>query len=131
METIEIKQKFVTLEQAKWLHEICKINVYYYWIVSNNEERRVKATSLMYFKYSERYPSPEQWQVVEWLRINHGIWINITAEVYTDGINYLWQIINLKDYDKSTGLYGDNGEYNLPEEACSAAFDYIKNKKLI
>ena len=80
--------------------------------------------------YFETFSAPEQWQVVEWLRVNHNIFIQVVAEVYIDGTNYLWNTINLAK-DESTPWYGDNGEYNTPQEAYSAAFDYILKNNLI
>lgn len=56
---------------------------------------------------------PEQWQVVEWLRVKYDIWI----EVYYDN--------NKKEY--YTVLNGEEYIFQSPQEAYSTAFDYILN----
>jgi hypothetical protein len=61
------------------------------------------------------YDAPEQWQVVEWLRVNHGIW------VYADFLgSWMYTIVLLKDNSRREVYH-----FNLPQEAYSAAFDYI------
>lgn len=56
----------------------------------------------------------------EWLRVNHGIWVEVSRE-YTTG-KYIYQyFINTNNQE-----FG----FNSPQEAYSAAFDYIL-KKLI
>ena len=64
---------------------------------------------------------PEQWQVVEWLRVNHGIWVYVVGggnnryyPMYQDKNQYKLAL----DLDKC---------YDTPQEAYSAAFDYILN----
>jgi hypothetical protein len=58
--------------------------------------------------------APEQWQVVEWLRINHGIWVAILEHsINGKGIFYEFVV-------KGMTFSG----YNSPQEAYSAAFDY-------
>jgi hypothetical protein len=70
------------------------------------------------------YSIPEQHQVVEWLRVNHGIFIsceqNYKGEFWTqfhkksDTIIPRWEVI-AANYDSP----------NSPQEAYSAAFDHI------
>ena len=124
---MEIQRFYVTFKQAKWLSELDKINVYYYWIVSKDktEARRIKGASLMHFKYSERYPAPEQWQVVEWLRVNHGIFV-FPDPVY-DFSEWTGTIVRKGSTDMLFRKVG----FNSPQEAYSAAFDYIINNNLI
>jgi len=66
-----------------------------------------------------------------------GIYLNISNEAYKDGVNTLWQVF---EYDtsnednwsnNSTGLYGDNGEYDLDEsrEQAIAKANQIYNNK--
>jgi hypothetical protein len=74
--------------------------------------------------------APEHWEVVEWLRVNYGIFIsceqNYKGEFWTqvhkknDHIIPRWEVI-AANYDSP----------NSPQEAYSAAFDYIKNNNLI
>ena len=79
------------------------------------------------------YLAPEQWQVVEWLRVNHGIWV---YSLPIDNEMKLWQsriikgqpFSNLKNTLKiiNNGKISYMGLYS-PQEAYSAAFDYILN----
>jgi hypothetical protein len=117
----EIKPKYITFEQAKWLKEKGFENIQIDYGLNqmlNNAK------------------PPEQWQVVEWLE-NFNLYINISTEFYKDGVNFIWQIL---EYDvnearyigkKSSMSYGDNGEYKTRESAYLAAFDYILNNNLI
>ena len=70
------------------------------------------------------YDAPEQWQIVEWLRVNHGIWIGITLYIIPYGTFYSANVQN--NDNKHTSFSG----HSNPQEAYSAAFDYIL-KKLI
>lgn len=73
--------------------------------------------------------APEQWVVVEWLRIVHGIQVFLDYTFY-DGFHYGCK------YVKSNGDYGDIWKEGVeddidgvstPQEAYSTAFDYILN----
>lgn len=70
--------------------------------------------------------NPEQWQVVEWLRVNHDIWVSCYPtsnplkcqfRIYKNDNGVMGQV-----YDDYMGK-----EFNSPQEAYSAAFDYILN----
>jgi hypothetical protein len=83
------------------------------------------------------YHAPEQWQVVEWLRVNHGIWVNIECDCYGE-LWYAKLLVASKerwsDLDKRhdvTSAYRFLGEYKSPQEAYSSAFDYLKKKNLL
>lgn len=44
----------------------------------------------------------------------NGFFVSIVPEVYDDGTNWLWQIVDIRSgthENLSTGMYGDNGEY--------------------
>lgn len=77
---------------------------------------------------------PEQWQVVEWLRINRGINIlPIESYTYPDEIKNRWkyQIINKQEknkdiFNKKFFIESDY-EFQSPQESYSAAFDYVLN----
>jgi N-dimethylarginine dimethylaminohydrolase len=73
----------------------------------------------------ESYSAPEQWQVVEWFFKKHGLFIQVLCETYNDGYCFLWQIHNIKNSNNSSMWYGDNSEYDTPEKAYYAAFNYI------
>lgn len=86
--------------------------------------------------YFQTYSAPEQWMVVEWIRLNYGIWIY----PYCAGNNkFHYGIANSMTGSIITNSYRRNGNkleslfagYSSPQEAISAAFDYIKEKGLI
>jgi hypothetical protein len=72
---------------------------------------------------------PEQWQVVEWLRVNYGIWINVDAV----GENMdECRFVCFRNYKEKVAEYAKiikdwdyNGRYENPQDALSAAFDYV------
>ena len=73
------------------------------------------------------YKYSEYCLIKQWLRNKHNCHIYIMPEAYKTGINFNWQIlfyeVNHDDCwgDKSTGMYGDNGEYPTYELALEAA----------
>jgi len=123
----EIKPTYITFEQAKWLKEkgfdeSCRmlINGAYEPFHLNLIETQYFQNNSVLLK--DCYSAPEQWQVVEWLRINHGIWIWV--ENYPNEDNFTPQI-------PKANLSKILGYYKSPQEAYSAAFDYIKDNNLI
>jgi hypothetical protein len=66
---------------------------------------------------------PEQWQVVEWLRVNHGIWVCVDREEGSTYWKFNIRLLQLKGHKYG----GFGGEFNSPQEAYSAAFEYIKD----
>ncbi len=76
------------------------------------------------------YSAPEQWMVVEWIRLNYGIWIY----PYCAGNNkFHYGVANSVTGSIITNSYRRNGNkleslfagYSSPQEATSAAFDYV------
>jgi hypothetical protein len=63
------------------------------------------------------YDAPEQWQVVEWLRINHGIWVYVK-------LGFGYEFVIQKTAVPFEIIYTD-GTFKSSQEAYSAAFDYI------
>jgi hypothetical protein len=123
-----IKPTYTTFEQSKLLKEkgfniICKQrywegyeNIFHFQdsCILNNWNN-YDDSSTIYFS------SPEQWQVVEWLRINYGIWVSAQPnEPFTDDD---WCMKIFKNNKLAISLEG----YDSPQEAYSAAFDYILN----
>lgn len=154
----EIKPTYVTFEQAKWLKEkvFCVPCFYYYEngkLVepylengsSTDVEFRVDLSDLLehFNKWSERISAPEQHQVVEWLRVNHGIWVfsypihPFNSDEDNDYPKTVWisKIISTDYRFEEKFIDADNGlainHHHSPQEAYSAAFDYIKNNNLI
>jgi hypothetical protein len=79
-------------------------------------------------KYPEYISAPQQHQVVEWLRVNHGIYIQSTfnnnMERYNIDIINVFTNLYVCTIDGRTENKKDYG-WNSPQEAYSAAFDYI------
>jgi hypothetical protein len=114
----EIKPAYVTIEQAKLLKEKgFDVSVIKYWNGIGNYY-----DSKSYFNWNETdklISIPEQWQVIEWLRINHGIWIYAkTARTMNE---FIWCI----DSSKDTFMHEvETKYYPTPQEAYSEAITY-------
>lgn len=132
-----IKPTYVTFEQAKLLKEKgfdVPIKSYYritgtgvFEIIKplnhNNDKVQETAGSMTYIS------APEQWQVVEWLRVKHGILIFIEpANGKEDKCLFAWYICddeqNILNSDSNYTANGDK-HFKTPQEAYSAAFDYV------
>jgi len=131
---MEIKPTYVSFEQAKRLKEKgfnipCKTHCFI-----GNTGKIVFETSVHcidwgnrpHIKTVQKYSVPEQWQVVEYLRVNHGIHITLT----TYALGYQYHLNNTPDpktwhIDKR---YNCKDDFKTPQEAYSAAFDYILNE---
>jgi hypothetical protein len=132
----EIKPAYITFEQAKWLKENRFIEpTLTYWskrdglieneiTLRNHNERGEWSTS-----------RPEQWQVVEWLRFNHDIWVSVdwcfSEKKPSTLVKWSFNLSNVGNREKSIILSKTITFYNSPQEAYSAAFDYIKDNNLI
>jgi hypothetical protein len=126
----EIKPTYVTFEQAKWLKEK-GFNEQLPSIFLDGELEILRSPiSNNEFTTSRSYSASEQWQVVEWLRVNHGIWVSCYPtsnplkcqfRIYKNNNGVMSQV-----YDDYMGK-----EFNSPQEAYSAAFDYVLNNSLI
>jgi hypothetical protein len=127
---MEIKPTYVTFEQAKGLkekrfNEIC-LNAYNLnGLEYNNGWCEYIDDNELEINNSNLRPrdvaAPEQWQVVEWLRVNHGIWISVDMVYETTQTGFWYSIRQSKEDDKAIC----SNEYPTPQEAYSAAFDYV------
>ena len=126
----KIEPKYVTFEQSKWLKEKgFDVPCQFLYVDGKYRIDFEKEGDL----FNNRYPStqipidwclaPEQHQVVEWLRVNHGIWVFVAREPET-GVYYP----NI-DVNKGDKYFDKFDDYDSPQEAYSAAFDYILNNK--
>jgi hypothetical protein len=134
---MKIVQKYTTLDQSKVLKEKgfdeeCRM------CVEDGDDRPLPfdcGRELHKNSLHPYYSAPEQWVVVEWLRINHGIWV--FPEWQCGKKNWIFNIEKLNSYDETIEIqknyYKELGEeeYNSPQEAYSAAFDYILTNNLI
>ena len=109
MKTIE--PTYVTFEQAERL----------------NEKRK---NCIEHDRCEQYLMQPEQWQVVEWLRVNHDI--HVTYDV---GMTGYYGLIKYREAEKllylSKWINEQENPLRSPQEAYSAAFDYIFNNNLI
>jgi hypothetical protein len=123
--TQKIKPEYATFEHAKWLKELGFIE---FCNMRYNEFGKLTATKLGMHanpnNYVDSYSAPEQWQVVEWLRVNHGIWVWVekgrNPENFYPAIDSGKEIASFKHLPK---MWRDT-----PQQAYSAAFDYIFNE---
>ena len=126
----EIKPTYVTFEQAKRLrdkgfNESCD-KIYYLPHPTIAKKNNVEEN--IWFSINNSSPllngilRPEQHQVVEWLRVNHGIWIEV---IETDLFQKYFFQLKRKDSSRLK-----DGDFNSPQEAYSAAFDYVLNNLL-
>ena len=119
-----MKPTYVTFEQAKLLKEkgFDLKSKYHYPDLSEKQEICLTTDWNNFTDMagnSEYFTAPEQWQVVEWLRVNHGIWIYlIPAEDNKNVYKPFFRGENIKDFHLTEF-------FNSPQEAYSAAFDYI------
>jgi len=138
--TQEIKPTYVTFEQAKWLKEkgfdeTC--NAYFDLdkkiTLFNDKDFNTSKNSDMYPYTFGEITLPEQWQVVEWLRVNHGIWISVNwYNKNNNNIFWSYTIEKIVKYPEPIDYTPQNTiNSNTPQEAYSAAFDYIKENNLI
>lgn len=126
----EIKPTYVTFEQAKWLKDKgYKSKSRYYdgsgklVSVPNIPENDYRHTNN--YMQTFRWEAPEQWQVVEWLRINHNIDLYVRkVRAMDNSTGYMWVIFEGDSLPISKKL-------DSPQEAYSAAFDYIRLNNLI
>jgi hypothetical protein len=135
--TQKIEPVYVTFEQAKKLKEL--------GLVAKSDKYWVKMTKDEYTEMSDisledldnsigiggnlvitKY---QQWQIVEWLRVNHGIWIYVDYGKRTNSWYYNIQFLPTQTNHAERTLYKEG--FISPQEAYSAAFDYILNNDLI
>ena len=144
---MKIESRYVTFEQAKLLKEKrFDVPTIYFWgkdmkIIRNYANHQKLNFNGFKSIYNQAISRPEQWQVVEWLRVNHGIWTHVHLEVKIKGL----EISNTGKYQASinrvnhTSVFGKisegdvpDGPYrkpqNSPQEAYSEAFDFVLTK---
>jgi hypothetical protein len=132
-----IQPVYVTFEQAKWLKEkgfdeecshsykeVEPVILYQHQGKKYNNsfkkewQNTVRKNSHMDNAIINRYSAPEQHVVVEWLRIKYGIWVAVRGKEVM-GYEYFIE-------GKGETLFSSN-IYDTPQEAYSAAFDYVLN----
>jgi hypothetical protein len=125
-----IEPAYVTFEQGKLLYDK-GFNIPCQYVINKIErESSLDFTGEQTFSLEEveeaasnsgeeHYLCPEQWKVLEWLRVNHNIDLHAEWDSTDNGVRLYVYVINGKVSKKC---------YNSPQEAYSAAFDYILKK---
>ena len=144
---MEIKPTYVTFEQTKLLKKkgfdkICESHLVVKTNGVNKGKQFIRRGRLdyddIYLEYIEEN-IPEQWQVVEWLRVNHGIWVTPIPRLNSWIFSIVEVITSNHDSLIDIDFYGDNDYLTSkgvptiimsPQEAYSAAFDYVLNNLL-
>jgi len=133
---MKINPSYVTFEQAKWLKEK-GFNVLPHYIVKTDyvlgyeydKEDTSDYIKTREFQWEDHicshlYLMPEQYQVIEWLRTKHNVWIQP-------------MLYRRHPHDYVGAIYHGKNESNFtepmqtPQEAISLAFDYIKKNNLL
>jgi len=131
----QIEPAYATSEQGKKLKEkgfnVPCVNYY----TPKFTEHGFKLTPIRNSELGDFYSAPEQWQIVEWLRINHGIHVEIICDCYGELWYAYLKVCSREvweDEDKChnilTAYQKFNNEHKSKKEAYSAVFDYILNK---
>jgi hypothetical protein len=131
-----MKPHYVTFEQAKLLKEK-GFNEF-----DNNHYYDKNGVIFFCQTFSESYKqivagkgsnisAPEQWQVVQWLLEKYGVWIHVYY--LTEDLCWGWDCYYYKNENGLINEPAFSFSMNLqsPQQAYSAAFDYILNNLLV
>jgi hypothetical protein len=125
---MEIKPTYVTFEQAKLLpKEFENIAFACYYKGEFYAHKNILNISgvkeiLHPINKDELFLAPEQWEIVEWLLIKHNIWVSVRLNNTKDSWMYFLQETMTKQLTQNI-----KDGFNSPQEAYSAAFDYVLN----
>jgi hypothetical protein len=147
---MNIQPTYVTFEQAKLIKEkgfdyykIFQDITDYYDYYDKNVQGRCHVSDFSEDKYPDDkwIPVPEHWEVVEWLRVNHDIHIDLAAYYNPQRLDKLFYEAGISTKENGyEGLLMNNIHrintnwtkepskywlFNSPQEAYSTAFDYI------
>jgi hypothetical protein len=124
---MEIKPTYVTFEQAKLLADKkFLVHTRYGYTKDGVLERPHYGETYINsdFENSLTYSAPEQHQVIEWLRVNHGIFIAVDV-IYNLFKYKILQCNGIVSQTFGNEFKCSSFDYNSPQEAYSKAFDYI------
>jgi len=129
----KIEPAYVSFQQAKWLMEIGFDSDYCNHCYDKSGTLRRASVTNKWIKEDGGYHNtvnvfiaPEQWQVVEWLRVNHGVWV-VAIPMLHNGVTLTYYPSIFEQ-----GVGEDIEKYfNSPREAYSEAFNYIMQHILI
>ena len=135
---MKIEPTYITFEQAKWLKEKgfdTKIQAAFInnKLVEFNIKTNFRSLLENLDTGTDIIVAPEQWQVVEWLRVNHGIWVSVGVGSLFHGDKFFILIkkYNIDRWELTPLDNESHSPYDTPQEAYSAAFDYILTSNLI
>lgn len=99
----------------------------------SSEERSLYLNTIDFNAWGDdNYSAPEQWLVIEWLRIKHNIWIQTPYNYYYNELSFCWIIININGVKRDdtwlSGIDTKKVGFNTPQEAMSDAIDYVLEK---
>jgi hypothetical protein len=129
---MNIQPTYVTFQQAKLLKEKAFRVQCLEWFDKDGNPPPNKFAFIRSSEYEMKdiYLQPEQWQVVEWLRVKHGIIIELLVDGWKDdncvSEEFLCYRIFIWQIGKPKPHYNDDlGALPTLQEAYSVAFDYI------
>lgn len=128
---MEIKTHYIDFKTAKWLKEkgFDVPTLYCYLGDSSLQYSSGDENDNELYNHNkwDNYSTPEQWQVVEWLRVVHGIWVEVGVGnlFHKDKFYILIKKYNIDRWDLTSLDNKTHSPYDIPQEAYSAAFDYI------
>lgn len=127
---MEIKPDFVSFETAKLLKEkgfeVPTLEVYdivgelILWYDIAYEED--KFSNILTENLSTYYAAPEYWQVLKWLRLKHGIHVEIFLSDSKPYNTFYWRAMEIGRYFT---LAHDSEYKDTPEEATELAIIYV------
>jgi hypothetical protein len=129
---MQILPTYITFSQAKLLKEL-KFEVkskYHYPNLSDKQDICIPTdwnTFTDMSGNSKYYTAPQQWEILEWLRLKYGIVIlSVIKHTKGIGLHYgvdIWQ--HIKDVEAKYMPTYIHEDYLTPQEAINAALDYI------
>lgn len=114
--------KYIDFDREKWLKEMG----FDKWLDTYSEKNHMLSGWLENDLYIDEVELPIELinsLIVEWLRVNHGIWVCVDKKEGSTYWKFNIRLLQLKGHKYG----GFGGEFNSPQEAYSAAFDYIKD----
>jgi hypothetical protein len=114
--------KYIDLDRDKWLKEMG----FDKWLDTYSEKNHMLSGWLENDLYIDEVELPIELinsLIVEWLRVKHSIWVCVDREEGSAYWKFNIRLLQLKGHKYG----GFGGEFNSPQEAYSAAFDYIKD----
>lgn len=122
----KVKRAFVTFEQAKKFAALKASLPWHKDDVYTKPDGKLLTDIIgsIYFDPDIHQYAYQQWEIVEWLRINHGMWVSVDVDKNRTERDYFF-IITQKNNHSWSECY-----FKTPQEAYSAAFDYILKNML-